>query len=91
MILSFSPHACIPFLFRVAYALAALTHPSHVLRYAPGMNERHPCLSPKAACGCSNSFLTNLSLVCRLQETQTILGIRLWCDSQNAGASETTN
>ncbi|EBQ9426971.1 hypothetical protein DMA59_15225 [Salmonella enterica subsp. enterica serovar Potsdam] len=55
-----------------AGALATFAHPSHIVCYAPGDDEGHPCPSPEAAFGCANSFPTNLSLTCRLPATRII-------------------
>ncbi|AUV93466.1 hypothetical protein C3400_10390 [Klebsiella oxytoca] len=64
---SFNLHFCwLPLLTPVTYGCKLL-----------GMNEGHPCPSPKAASGCSNSFLTNLSLSCRLNATRNPLDIEL--------------
>ncbi|WP_207219770.1 hypothetical protein, partial [Citrobacter koseri] len=50
-----------------------LAYPGRVLdvRFR-GFNEGHPCPSPEATFGCSNSFLTNLSLRRRLDATRMI-------------------
>ncbi|EAA8370807.1 hypothetical protein BHM09_16660 [Salmonella enterica] len=42
--------------------LTSVTYCSKLL----GLNEGHLCPSPKAAFSCSNSFLTNLLLSCRV-------------------------
>ena len=56
--------------------LAFLAHPGRVLNVrSRGFNEGHPCPSPEATFGCSNSFLTNLSLRRRLDATRMILCI----------------
>ncbi|OSD34409.1 hypothetical protein R583_11620 [Salmonella enterica subsp. enterica serovar Senftenberg] len=53
-----------------------VAHPGRVLNVrSRGFTEGHPCPSPEATFGCSNSFLTNLSLRRRLDATRMILCI----------------
>jgi hypothetical protein len=49
-------------LFQTDLSVTRITYLSKLI----GINEGHPCPSPEATFGCANSFLTNLSLPCRV-------------------------